>query len=398
MSPSYLPTDCKLGRKTPVSRPATASQSRPAHGRRSTKNVLNKQNKVHYYKEKTARDRVGGDQSSKIRSGGEGPRRARSFLRKEPERGGRSPLRAAPGARTLAAREVDGGQYPRSEKPGTGGEHGAAGGPYCPPGSLASHRGALLRPPATSLRPHPPPLGPAARSARRSARLTGLTRRRSVRPACPPRQTIHPPTSPAPRRRLTCPSRRRRHRYARLSRPPGPEPRPPPASRPNADTKPTLIGHARHVTATLRRRQFQTAEQTESPRAGPHPRPGPGTPSPPSPPPPGSRDSPPRSRGLGQARRSEQRRAARSRRCSEVSGRLAGGPGPAGAESWLRPGGCGGLATVRRAAASSLPGPHPHLTSPTKPPSLSPGAGVPLSLLRWLPRLALSPEPRCSPF
>ena len=318
MSPSYLPTDCKLGRKTPVSRPATASQSRPAHGRRSTKNVLNKQNKVHYYKEKTARDWAGGDQSSKIRSGGEGPRRARSFLRKEPERGGRSPLRAARGARTLAAREVDGGQYPRSEKPGTGGEHGAAGGPYCPPGSLASHRGALLRPPATSLRPHPPPLGPAARSARRSARLTGLTRRRSVRPACPPRQTIHPPTSPAPRRRLTCPSRRRRHRYARLSRPPGPEPRPPPASRPNADTKPTLIGHARHVTATLRRRQFQTAEQTESPRAGPHPRPGPGTPSPPPFP---RRDPgiPARSRGCGQARRSEQRPGARSRRCREVT-------------------------------------------------------------------------------
>ena len=98
MSPSHLPTDCKLGRKTPVSRPATASQSRPAPGRRSTKNVLNKQNKVHYYKEKTAGDGAGGDQSSKIRSGGEGPRRARSFLRRrEPERGGRSPLRAARG-------------------------------------------------------------------------------------------------------------------------------------------------------------------------------------------------------------------------------------------------------------------------------------------------------------
>lgn len=37
----------------------------------------------------------------------------------------------------------------------------------------------------------------------------------------------------------------------------------------------------RHVTLTLRRRQFQTAEQTESSGARPHPRPRPGTPSPP---------------------------------------------------------------------------------------------------------------------
>ncbi|MXQ99076.1 hypothetical protein E5288_WYG003701 [Bos mutus] len=64
--------------------------------------------------------------------------------------------------------------------------------------------------------------------------------------------------------------------------------------------------------------QPKTREQTESPRAGPHPRPGPGTPSP-APLPRRDPRIPARSRGCGQARRSEQRRAARSRRCSEVT-------------------------------------------------------------------------------
>lgn len=236
MSPSYLPTDCKLGRKTPVSRPATASQSRPAHGRRSTKNVLNKQNKVHYYKEKTARDWAGGDQSSKIRSGGEGPRRARSFLRKEPERGGRSPLRAARGARTLAAREVDGGQYPRSEKPGTGGEHGAAPGvptvprgpsrptaePSCalPPRAYGPTRRRSARPPGQHAARLASPASPAAdRSA-----LPAHRGRRSTRPPRRPRGAASParpaaaatdtPASPALPARS--PARRRRPGRTRI--------------------------------------------------------------------------------------------------------------------------------------------------------------------------------------
>ncbi|XP_068416966.1 basic proline-rich protein-like [Eschrichtius robustus] len=241
------------------------------------------------------------------------------------------------GARDGRWSEVNGGQSPQrgtSEvgRAGGGGRSAAGrGGPGSPlsPGSPAPRRrGALLR------SPHEPPASSASPAAdppaRRSVCLT--RRRRPARPARtllgpphPPDEAAVPPASPA---RLGCLA----SRSVRLNRPiglphlpfpppPSPpqqprrarQPRPPPASRPNAETGPALIGYARHVTATLRRRQFQTAEQTESLRAGPHPRPRPGT-TPPPPPFPGSRDSPPRSRGRGPARRWEQRGASRSRR------------------------------------------------------------------------------------
>lgn len=275
-----------------------------------------------------------------------------------------NPLRAAQGARALAAREVDGGRYPRGEEPGTRGEHGADGGgarggrgscpevprvppPRSPPAPLP-HEPSL-----------PPPLGPAARSALRSARLTGLTRRRSVPPCCPRGSTIRPPTSPAPRRHLTCPSAVAAADTP-ASRPPGPGPATPPASRPNADTKPALIGHARHVGRGIHRRQFQTAEQTESPRRDPTPARAWDTLLPPR------RDPgiPPAAGGRGPAAGPGRRRAARSRRCSEVVG---GGLEARGRRA-RRAGSAGGwgdwLATVRRAVAStSRPPPHPpHLS------------------------------------
>lgn len=96
-------------------------------------------------------------------------------------------------------------------------------------------------------------------------------------PSAPPSPRAGPAALPAPQR----PSRG--------------SPQPPPRSSPERGDKGwRRLATLRHVTATLRRRQFQTAEQTESSGARPHPRPPawdplpsrdpPGFPTPPAPP------------------------------------------------------------------------------------------------------------------
>lgn len=125
----------------------------------------------------------------------------------------------------------------------------------------------------------------------------------------------------------------------------------------------------RHVTATLRRRQFQTAEQTESSGARPHPRPPgpgplpsrdpPGFPTPPAPPgtrpawreslsgplarPPGWRSPEP---ALGATAQQQRRRL-------QTGGERGGGGGWRGAEEWSRSRGPGRGKGARARASRS---------------------------------------------